>query len=95
MRLNARVHRASRGADWRRRLFHVTAFCAYTSDGSPRMLGPGGALAVTVSQSGPDSNPHGPDLQKRRMCDSAEVLANDISAGQAMIMMCPRPDCTK
>jgi hypothetical protein len=54
-----------------------------------------GPAAVTVSQSGSDLNPHSPDLRKPSAGDPAEVLANGISAGQAMIMMCPRPNCTK
>src|SRR3974390_3416756 len=49
-------------------------------------------MAVTVSQLGPVLNPHGPDLRKYPSSDCCEVLSNDISAGQAMITMCPRGD---
>jgi hypothetical protein len=48
--------------------------------------------AVIISQSGSDLNPHGPDLQKQLVTDSAVVLANRILAGQGMILMCPRGD---
>src|SRR5580704_15160857 len=39
-------------------------------------------LTVTAPQSGPDLNPHGPDL---RRCDSRDA-ANDVSAGQELVM---------
>src|SRR5580700_11124323 len=39
-------------------------------------------LTVTAPKSGPDLNPHGPDLQR---CDSRDA-ANDISAGQELVM---------
>jgi hypothetical protein len=47
-------------------------------------------MVVTIPQSGPVLNPHGPELRKQLVPDSTEILANGISAGQAMIMMCPR-----
>jgi hypothetical protein len=50
------------------------------------------ATAVTVPQLGPVLNPHGPDLRKQPSSDCREVLSNDVSAGQAMITMCPRAD---
>ena len=37
-------------------------------------------------------NPHGADLWKQRAVDSCGALSNGISAGQAMIMECPRPE---
>jgi hypothetical protein len=39
-------------------------------------------LTVTAPQSGPDLNPHGPDLQR---CDSRDA-ANGISAGQELVV---------
>jgi hypothetical protein len=47
---------------------------------------------VTVSRSEPDLNPYGPDLRKRVASDSSNVRSYNVSAGQGMIMMCPRPD---
>jgi hypothetical protein len=52
---------------------------------------PSGYL-VTVPSSGPDLNPHGPDL--RKACRVGRVLnpAYGVSPGQVMIAMCPRGD---
>jgi hypothetical protein len=71
-----------------------TTLPARTLHRDPASQGPV-AMAVTVPQLGPVLNPHGPDLRKYPSSDCREVLPDDISAGQAMITMCPRTDCTK
>jgi hypothetical protein len=52
-------------------------------------------LLVTISRPGPDLNPHGPDLRKPVQLGPCWTLSHGISAGQALLAMCPRTDCTK
>jgi hypothetical protein len=49
-------------------------------------------LLVTISRPGPDLNPHGPDLRKPVQLGPCWTLSHGISAGQALLAMCPRPD---
>ena len=44
------------------------------------------------SRSEPDLDLYGPDLRKPVASDSNNVRPNDLFAGQAVIMMCPRSD---
>ena len=46
--------------------------------------------AVTVPRSNADLNPHGPDVRKPADGDAVPIPPHEISAGQAMIAMCPR-----
>jgi hypothetical protein len=49
-------------------------------------------MAVTVPQPGPDLNPHGPDLRKQPRARFWRIPAHGVSAGQALVKMCPRGD---
>jgi hypothetical protein len=49
-------------------------------------------LLVTISRPGPDLNPHGPDLRKPVKLGPRWTLSHGISAGQALLAMCPRGD---
>ena len=53
---------------------------------------PSGDSDVTVRRFGPDLNRHGPDLRKPAQPDPRWTLSHEISAGQAMLAMCPRRD---
>jgi hypothetical protein len=46
--------------------------------------------AVTVLRANADLNPHEPDLRKPADGDAVPIPPHEISAGQAMIAICPR-----
>jgi hypothetical protein len=52
----------------------------------------GGRVTPAV---GADLNPYEPDLRKPADGDAVPIPPHKISAGQAMIAMCPSGDCTK
>jgi hypothetical protein len=49
-------------------------------------------VVVTASRPEPDLNPYGPDLQEPSRTQLRLRTSSNISAGQVMIILCPRTE---